>query len=121
MEALPGVQERARVLDGDLPAVVQLVEEFASEPGVDPDQRCPHGLVRPRMDRHACLALEHAVPAESGCRVPRTPLGQSSTFDMLRIDPAMRVLFAYPNLYTQMGFNHGLASLSACLKRDGHE
>ena len=33
----------------------------------------------------------------------------------------MRVLFIYPNLYTQMGFNHGLASLSACLKRDGHE
>ena len=33
----------------------------------------------------------------------------------------MRVLFVYPNLYTQMGFNHGLASLSTCLKRDGHE
>ena len=32
----------------------------------------------------------------------------------------MRVLFIYPNLYTQMGFNHGLASLSACLKRAGH-
>jgi radical SAM superfamily enzyme YgiQ (UPF0313 family) len=35
--------------------------------------------------------------------------------------PAMRVLFVYPNLYTQMGFNHGLASLSACLKAAGHE
>lgn len=34
---------------------------------------------------------------------------------------AMRVLFVYPNLYTQMGFNHGLASLSACLKLAGHE
>jgi len=33
----------------------------------------------------------------------------------------MRVLFVYPNLYTQMGFNHGLASLSACLVRAGHE
>jgi radical SAM superfamily enzyme YgiQ (UPF0313 family) len=33
----------------------------------------------------------------------------------------MRVLFVYPNLYTQMGFNHGLASLSACLQREGHE
>ena len=33
----------------------------------------------------------------------------------------MRILFVYPNLYTQMGFNHGLASLSACLRRDGHE
>lgn len=33
----------------------------------------------------------------------------------------MKVLFVYPNLYTQMGFNHGLASLSACLVRDGHE
>jgi radical SAM superfamily enzyme YgiQ (UPF0313 family) len=33
----------------------------------------------------------------------------------------MRVLFVYPNLYTQMGFNHGLASLSACLKARGHE
>ena len=33
----------------------------------------------------------------------------------------MRVLFVYPNLYTQMGFNHGLASLSAWLKQHGHE
>ncbi|QDU68924.1 B12-binding domain-containing radical SAM protein [Engelhardtia mirabilis] len=33
----------------------------------------------------------------------------------------MRVLFVYPNLYTQMGFNHGLASLSASLKAAGHE
>ncbi|MSR61294.1 MAG: B12-binding domain-containing radical SAM protein [Planctomycetes bacterium] len=33
----------------------------------------------------------------------------------------MRVLFVYPNLYTQMGFNHGLAALSAVLKRAGHE
>ena len=32
----------------------------------------------------------------------------------------MRVLFVYPNLYTQMGFNHGLASLSAVLKQAGH-
>ncbi|HED65320.1 MAG TPA: hypothetical protein ENJ09_07175, partial [Planctomycetes bacterium] len=34
---------------------------------------------------------------------------------------AMRILFVYPNLYTQMGFNHGLASLSAVLRREGHE
>jgi radical SAM superfamily enzyme YgiQ (UPF0313 family) len=33
----------------------------------------------------------------------------------------MRVLFVYPNLYTQMGFNHGLASLSAVLRARGHE
>lgn len=33
----------------------------------------------------------------------------------------MRVLFVYPNLYTQMGFNHGLASLSAVLRQAGHE
>lgn len=33
----------------------------------------------------------------------------------------MRVLFIYPNLYTQMGFNHGLATLSAVLKEAGHE
>jgi radical SAM superfamily enzyme YgiQ (UPF0313 family) len=32
----------------------------------------------------------------------------------------MRVLLVYPNLYTQMGFNHGLASLSACLQAAGH-
>src|SRR5690348_14811808 len=32
----------------------------------------------------------------------------------------MRVLFVYPNLYTQMGFNHGLASLSSSLKAAGH-
>lgn len=33
----------------------------------------------------------------------------------------MRVLFVYPNLNTQMGFNHGLASISAVLKEAGHE
>lgn len=33
----------------------------------------------------------------------------------------MRILFVYPNLNTQMGFNHGLAVISACLKADGHE
>ena len=33
----------------------------------------------------------------------------------------MRVLFVYPNLYTQMGFNHGLAALSAVMKEAGHE
>jgi len=33
----------------------------------------------------------------------------------------MRILFVYPNLYTQMGFNHGLAALSARLKERGHE
>ena len=38
-----------------------------------------------------------------------------------RTDTMARVLFVYPNLYTQMGFNHGLASLSATLKRAGHE
>lgn len=32
----------------------------------------------------------------------------------------VNVLFVYPNLYTQMGFNHGLASLSACLEEAGH-
>ncbi len=38
-----------------------------------------------------------------------------------RREPSMRVLFVYPNLYTQMGFNHGLASLSAVLERAGHQ
>jgi anaerobic magnesium-protoporphyrin IX monomethyl ester cyclase len=33
----------------------------------------------------------------------------------------MRVLFVYPNLFTQMGFNHGLASISAVLREAGHE
>lgn len=33
----------------------------------------------------------------------------------------MRILFVYPNLNTQMGFNHGLASISAVLKEAGHE
>lgn len=33
----------------------------------------------------------------------------------------MRVLFVYPNLDTQLGFNHGLLSLSAVLERAGHE
>ncbi|MFT5284356.1 MAG: anaerobic magnesium-protoporphyrin IX monomethyl ester cyclase [Planctomycetota bacterium] len=33
----------------------------------------------------------------------------------------MKVLFVYPNLYTQMGFNHGLAALSASLLEAGHE
>ena len=33
----------------------------------------------------------------------------------------MRILFVYPNLYTQMGLSHGLASISAVLKEAGHE
>ena len=33
----------------------------------------------------------------------------------------MRVLFLYPNLNTQMGFNHGLAMISSFLKAKGHE
>ncbi|MBJ02272.1 MAG: hypothetical protein CMK00_05315 [Planctomycetes bacterium] len=32
----------------------------------------------------------------------------------------MRVLFVYPNRDTQLGFNHGLASLSAVLRAAGH-
>ncbi len=33
----------------------------------------------------------------------------------------MRVLFIYPNLDCQIGFNYGVASLSAVLKKAGHE
>jgi len=33
----------------------------------------------------------------------------------------MRVLFVYPNWHTQLGINHGLASLSASLLAAGHE
>lgn len=33
----------------------------------------------------------------------------------------MRVLFIYPNLNAQIGFNYGVAFLSAVLKRRGHE
>jgi anaerobic magnesium-protoporphyrin IX monomethyl ester cyclase len=33
----------------------------------------------------------------------------------------MRILFVYPNLRTQLGFNHGLLSLSAVLEEAGHE
>jgi anaerobic magnesium-protoporphyrin IX monomethyl ester cyclase len=33
----------------------------------------------------------------------------------------MRILFVYPNLNTQMGFNQGLAMISAFLKRAGHD
>ena len=32
----------------------------------------------------------------------------------------MRVLFIYPNLNAQVGFNYGVAFLSACLKQHGH-
>ncbi|UCD30413.1 MAG: B12-binding domain-containing radical SAM protein [Planctomycetota bacterium] len=32
----------------------------------------------------------------------------------------MRVLFIYPNLNAEEGFNHGIASLSGCLKARGH-
>jgi radical SAM superfamily enzyme YgiQ (UPF0313 family) len=32
----------------------------------------------------------------------------------------MRVLFIYPNLNAQVGFNYGVAFLSACLKEQGH-
>ena len=33
----------------------------------------------------------------------------------------MRVLFIYPNLFSQIGFNYGIAYISAFLKRKGHE
>ena len=33
----------------------------------------------------------------------------------------MRILFIYPNLYAQIGFNYGVAFLSAVLKQRGHE
>jgi len=32
----------------------------------------------------------------------------------------MKVLFIYPNLNAQVGFNYGIAFLSACLKERGH-
>lgn len=32
----------------------------------------------------------------------------------------MRVLFVYPNLNAEEGFNHGIADLSGCLKAHGH-
>lgn len=34
---------------------------------------------------------------------------------------AMRILFVYPNLYAQIGFNYGVSFLSAVLKERGHE
>jgi radical SAM superfamily enzyme YgiQ (UPF0313 family) len=33
----------------------------------------------------------------------------------------MKVLFIYPNLYAQIGFNYGIAFLSSVLKQHGHE
>lgn len=33
----------------------------------------------------------------------------------------MKILFIYPNLYAQIGFNYGIAYLSAVLKQSGHE
>jgi len=33
----------------------------------------------------------------------------------------MKILFIYPNLYAQIGFNYGVSFLSAVLKQDGHE
>lgn len=33
----------------------------------------------------------------------------------------MRVLFIYPNLYCQVGFNYGVTYLSAVLKEEGHD
>ncbi|MEI6125817.1 MAG: radical SAM protein [Pseudomonadota bacterium] len=32
----------------------------------------------------------------------------------------MKILFIYPNLFAQIGFNYGVAFLSAVLRRDGH-
>ena len=32
----------------------------------------------------------------------------------------MRMLFIYPNLNAEEGFNHGIADLSGCLKARGH-
>jgi radical SAM superfamily enzyme YgiQ (UPF0313 family) len=33
----------------------------------------------------------------------------------------MKILFIYPNLYAQVGFNYGVSFLSAVLRQDGHE
>lgn len=55
--------------------------------------------------------------AHTGCSI-RGPFASRAGRAMFS---RMRVLFVYPNLYTQMGFNHGLASLSAQLLRAGHE
>ncbi len=33
----------------------------------------------------------------------------------------MRILFIYPNLFSQVGFNYGLSSISSLLKREGHK
>ena len=55
-----------------------------------------------------------------GGREPRVAPSRSAPLRRRPSDP-MRVLFVYPNLSTQTGFSHGLASLSACLLRGGHE
>lgn len=33
----------------------------------------------------------------------------------------MKILFIYPNINAQEGFNHGIAAMSGCLKQAGHE
>src|SRR5512140_3114366 len=33
----------------------------------------------------------------------------------------MRILFIYPNLNAEEGFNHGIADLSGCLRARGHQ
>ena len=33
----------------------------------------------------------------------------------------MKILFIYPNLFAQVGFNYGVAFLSAVLKQVGHD
>ncbi len=47
--------------------------------------------------------------------------GTIPSFTLLGKIEMMKVLFIYPNLYAQIGFNYGLAYISATLKAEGHD
>ena len=75
--------------------------------------RSCHGAKRPTQHE---AAPEEKSPPASGASEPgprQIPVGRRSA--------GLRVLFVYPNLNAEEGFNHGIAALSGCLRARGHQ
>jgi rfaE bifunctional protein nucleotidyltransferase chain/domain len=85
----------------------------------------PHVLVKGEDWKDKGVVGREWVEAHGGHRAraadarpldERHPRARSGVSEGCRPRSWMRILFVYPNLYTQMGFNHGLASLPAVLR-----
>jgi len=64
----------------------------------------------------------HKTPAAaSGSATSRSAEPAARQPPMRQTNAAMRVLFVYPNLNAEEGFNHGIAALSGCLQARGHQ